>query len=784
MPLRVTCPECGAGRDVKEDQRGKKVPCRKCEALIRVPAKGRAAGNGDDFEEVEEVEEVEAVEEVEEVEEVTPVKKKPRKTVEEDEEVAPVKKKPRRSDEDDAVQQAPAKKKAAPPPAKPQKRRDDDYKDEDEERPRGKKGKKTKQRSSGATIAIAAVLIVVIVGGLGSFGYFMLKADKDNNVANNNPPPPRARRAGRPVGPAWAWAAAAPAFPTPAAPAAAPNPAASARRSRAAIPASPRTRRSAARPGHARRRRPADFAQHHLQLRPQIDRLDHHQAPRRRGDGDRLADRPRQPPRADQLPRRRGHGRFRRLLPRLRKDNKLVAERNVYLAKAKREDAMKGKVVAHDKRRDLALIQLDRIPDGVEALPFSKSDPAQGDNVHSIGNPGASGSLWVYTHGLVRSVYVKEWKAGGENLLLDLKARVVETDSPTNPGDSGGPCVSDRGELVGVTQGGSRSANAIALFIAYTEAEDFIGQAFKAVPAAGRQELVALAAARPGRLRRRRGGQAPRPGRQARQPRRHDSRRGAQGLALLGPDALLAIPELVKALSDKNSFVRRCRRPRPAAGRAAVRQGLPRTPSRPAAVPGIDQPRRPGLRPGNAGPARRDARGRHGGAGRPQGGRGPGRQGPVPGDACPRPDGRRGRRGRQGRDGRPGEGVAGRRQEGARRRRRVARRRRAVGEGQPPEADRPAQEQGAGGPRPGGQGDRAAGGEGQAGDPGPPRRGARRTTASCARPASWPSTRSRRSPRKCCPCCAADSRTRTWKCAGPPSWPRGRAAPPPRTWCR
>ena len=164
------------------------------------------------------------------------------------------------------------------------------------------------------------------------------------------------------------------------------------------------------------------------------------------------------------------------------KDHKLIEERNVYLAQAKREDAVKGKVVAHDKSRDLALIQLDRVPDGVEALPFSKAEPSKGDEVHSIGNPGASGSLWVYTHGLVRSVYKKQWLSGNEEFVMKLNARVVETDSPTNPGDSGGPCVNERGELVGVTQGGSRDANAIALFIGSTEAEDFVGQAFKAAP--------------------------------------------------------------------------------------------------------------------------------------------------------------------------------------------------------------------------------------------------------------------------------------------------------------
>jgi serine/threonine-protein kinase len=172
--------------------------------------------------------------------------------------------------------------------------------------------------------------------------------------------------------------------------------------------------------------------------------------------------------------------------PRYDEKGKLIAARDDYLAPAARDAAIKGRVVARDQKRDLALIQLERIPDGIEALPFAKSDPAQGEDVYSVGNPGASGSLWVYAKGVVRSsVYVKQWKAGSPDALLDYKARVLETDTPTNPGDSGGPCVNDRGELVGIALAGMRAINPIALFIAYSEAEDFIGESFEAPPLAG-----------------------------------------------------------------------------------------------------------------------------------------------------------------------------------------------------------------------------------------------------------------------------------------------------------
>src|SRR5262249_59371984 len=108
------------------------------------------------------------------------------------------------------------------------------------------------------------------------------------------------------------------------------------------------------------------------------------------------------------------------------------------------DDAIRGKVVGHDTRRDLALIQLNRVPDGVDALPVAKQPPGNGEDLHSIGNPGVSDNLWVYTPGHVRGVGKKQWKAGGHGLLLDLDATVVEADSPTNPGDSGGPRGDDK----------------------------------------------------------------------------------------------------------------------------------------------------------------------------------------------------------------------------------------------------------------------------------------------------------------------------------------------------
>jgi hypothetical protein len=156
------------------------------------------------------------------------------------------------------------------------------------------------------------------------------------------------------------------------------------------------------------------------------------------------------------------------------RDGRLVAERDYYVEHL-RTNGVPGRVVARDTKRDLALIQLERLPEGAEPLPLSPTGVSPGQTVHSVGNPGGSGALWVYTPGKVRQVYFKRWKADLDGRTASFEAEVVETDSPTNPGDSGGPLVNDQAQLVGVTQGGAVKAQLLSIFIDVSEVKMFLG---------------------------------------------------------------------------------------------------------------------------------------------------------------------------------------------------------------------------------------------------------------------------------------------------------------------
>lgn len=153
----------------------------------------------------------------------------------------------------------------------------------------------------------------------------------------------------------------------------------------------------------------------------------------------------------------------------------LIPERDKYFDLMRTGGGFVGKVLFADSSKDLAVVQLATVPKGVPALRLAKDSPGPGDKVHSIGSPGASGALFNYTDGSVKSVYQKKFRTGsGPNdpnaFLVD--ARIIETSSSTNKGDSGGPLMNDKGELVGVTQGmsvGGDDTRPISYFVDLSE---------------------------------------------------------------------------------------------------------------------------------------------------------------------------------------------------------------------------------------------------------------------------------------------------------------------------
>ena len=151
------------------------------------------------------------------------------------------------------------------------------------------------------------------------------------------------------------------------------------------------------------------------------------------------------------------------------KNDRPKVERTHYLENVSKL-GIRGRVIGVDRKRDLALVELTKLPEGVEAISLAAESVSPGETVHSVGNPGASGALWVYSHGSVRAVYKKRFRTGaGEHDF-----QVVETDSLINSGDSGGPVVNAEGELVAVAQAIAPKARGISYFVDISEIKAFL----------------------------------------------------------------------------------------------------------------------------------------------------------------------------------------------------------------------------------------------------------------------------------------------------------------------
>ena len=138
------------------------------------------------------------------------------------------------------------------------------------------------------------------------------------------------------------------------------------------------------------------------------------------------------------------------IFPAFKSDDTVITERGHYYGR--NAQLIPGKVVLKLERKDLALLQLDRIPSGFVAVKIATVRVQPGQAVYTVGNPTASGGMWIFSNGSVRQIFAQQefHLESGQAIVADI----VETQNPTNPGDSGGPVVNSRGELVGMTMSG------------------------------------------------------------------------------------------------------------------------------------------------------------------------------------------------------------------------------------------------------------------------------------------------------------------------------------------
>ncbi len=83
--------------------------------------------------------------------------------------------------------------------------------------------------------------------------------------------------------------------------------------------------------------------------------------------------------------------------PRDDKAGKLIVEGDFYQRAYKNGEFIRGKILKVAKGQDLALVQLEKLPEGTPVLRLTAQSASPGQLVHSVGNPGASDcALVVY----------------------------------------------------------------------------------------------------------------------------------------------------------------------------------------------------------------------------------------------------------------------------------------------------------------------------------------------------------------------------------------------------
>ncbi|MFW6097271.1 MAG: S1C family serine protease [Chloroflexota bacterium] len=109
-----------------------------------------------------------------------------------------------------------------------------------------------------------------------------------------------------------------------------------------------------------------------------------------------------------------------------------------------------AELIGADVDSDLAVIQVDSLPDGVQPLPLADAETLDvGQIVVAIGNPfRAEGSMSMgIISALGRSLPSQRMLQSGSTYSLP---EVVQTDAPINPGNSGGPLLNLQGEVIGI----------------------------------------------------------------------------------------------------------------------------------------------------------------------------------------------------------------------------------------------------------------------------------------------------------------------------------------------
>ncbi len=163
------------------------------------------------------------------------------------------------------------------------------------------------------------------------------------------------------------------------------------------------------------------------------------------------------------------------------KNGALVTAKSYY-AVHQAELLVKAVVAARDDKRDLALLRVDQLPDYVKALRLAPQSARAGDQILMVGNSGANvadvqkGHLWTSRKAQVKAKgFAKLVYGAGETFEVSH----LKLMPASQPGDSGGPVVNEKGELVAVV---ASNHNDVGFAVDVSEVRIFLDRALHPTP--------------------------------------------------------------------------------------------------------------------------------------------------------------------------------------------------------------------------------------------------------------------------------------------------------------
>jgi len=121
-------------------------------------------------------------------------------------------------------------------------------------------------------------------------------------------------------------------------------------------------------------------------------------------------------------------------------------------------------VLGQDSKADLAALSVASMPNGVAALPFVSSLTLKvGDPVVAVGTPfGLSGTLTTGIISALGRTIVEGSDSGQDGQIIP---DTIQTSTPINSGNSGGPLLNYAGQVVGITTAGISNSEGLGFAI-------------------------------------------------------------------------------------------------------------------------------------------------------------------------------------------------------------------------------------------------------------------------------------------------------------------------------